>query len=228
MSEPTNHTTPPQGPSTSPGDRAGTTATTAKDEVGSVADTARSQMSDVAAATGEQARAVVTDAKHQARRVLDESREQLRSQASEQTTKLAGSVRDVSQQLQGVAHGGVPQQGLVADLADQAAGVTSRLAYQLENRTPDELVDEVRRFARRRPGMFLLGALGAGFVAGRLVRSIDTQPLVEAAKSGADMGDDGSTGLPQGGAPLAAASPVPGGSSPASGFPQELSSAVRP
>src|SRR3546814_12294544 len=84
------------------------------------------------------------------------------SQASEQTARLAGSVRDVSRQLQGVSQGGAPPQGIVADIADQAAAVTSRLADQLENRRPEELLDDVRRYARPRPGRFLVGAPGAG------------------------------------------------------------------
>lgn len=227
MSQTTNNPNPSQGPSQNLGDRASTTATTAKDEVGSVAETAKSQLSDVAAVGGEQAKAVIDDAKYQARRVLDDSRDQLRTQASEQTTKLAESMRDVSQQLRGVVQGGSPPQGLVADIAEQAAGMTSRLAQQLENRSPEELVDEVRRFARRRPGMFLAGAVGAGFIAGRIVRSVDTQSIVEAAKSGADL-DGGSDDI-QGGQPLGTTTQMPAMSSTsASGFPQDLSPAVRP
>ncbi|HKC26518.1 MAG TPA: hypothetical protein VKB75_00770, partial [Jatrophihabitans sp.] len=37
---------------------------------------------------------------------------------------------------------------------------------------PGDLVDELRRFARRRPGAFLMGALAAGVVAGRLGRGV--------------------------------------------------------
>jgi hypothetical protein len=236
MSQMTNNPMQPQGPSQSLGDRASTTATTAKDEAGSVAETAKSQLGEVASATGEQAKAVVDDAKYQARRVVDQSRSQLRDQASEQKTKLAGTVRDVSQQLRSVTQGGPAPQGVVADLADQAAGMTSRLAEQLDNRSPEELVDEVRRFARRRPGMFLLGALGAGFVAGRLVRSVDTQSLVEAAKSGADVGNGNGEALAQPTGQLGATAPMPamsppaptGASQPAGGFPSDLSAAVRP
>jgi hypothetical protein len=33
------------------------------------------------------------------------------------------------------------------------------------------VVDDVTRFARRRPGVFLAGAAGMGFVVGRLVRA---------------------------------------------------------
>jgi hypothetical protein len=228
MSQMTNDPVPPQGPTHETGDRVRSTAEAAKQEAGSVADTARSQVGDVASAAGEQAKAVVEDAKHQARRVIDQSRHQLKSQASEQTSKLAGSVRDVSRQLHDVTSPGTAPQGLVADLAEQAAGVTSRLADQLENRSPDELLDEAKRFARRRPGLFLLGALGAGFVAGRLVRSVDTQSLVDAAKSGAQPDDRQGIDTPSNRtlAPAAAMSSAAGTGS--ADLPQGLPSAVRP
>lgn len=206
--------------------RAGAAADTAKEQASSVAAGARSQASDVAAAAGEQARAVAEDAKHQARRVMDDSRQHLRDQAAQQTTRLAGSVRDVSSQLQHVARGDAAPQGVVGDLTQQAASFTGQLADQLEQRSPEELLDEVRRFARRRPGMFLLGALGAGFVAGRLVRSADTHSIVEAAKSGAQTSSgDGSQDpehLRGTGGPL----PAQGGSPQT--FPDELTPAVRP
>ena len=63
-----------------------------------------------------------------------------------------------------------------------------RLADSLENRRPEELLDDVKRFARQRPGVFVLGALGAGFLAGRVLRNVDTSSIAEAAKSGAGTG----------------------------------------
>lgn len=226
MSQMRNDPIPPQGPSQEMGGRASNAASTAKEEAASVTDNAKSQAGEVAGAAGEQAKAVVEDAKYQARRVVDDSRQQLMNQASEQTTKLAGSVRDVSKQLQGVKSGQAPQ-GIVGDIANEAASMTSRLAETLETRSPDELIGEVRTFARRRPGMFLLGALGAGFVAGRLVRSVDTQSLMDAAKSGADMDGDGTSMQPHN-QPLASASSMPSASRSAGGFPQDLTPAVRP
>jgi hypothetical protein len=42
----------------------------------------------------------------------------------------------------------------------------------LQNREPADLLDEVRSFARRRPGTFLLGAALAGVLAGRLTSGV--------------------------------------------------------
>lgn len=169
-------------------ERSEATAATAKSEASSVASTAKEEAGAVMAEGRTQAQAVAEDAKRQATRVVEESREQLRAQAEQQTQRLASSVRDVGQQLQGVTRGQAPQ-GIVADLATQASDLATQLADKLEQRRPEELLDEVRSFARRRPGAFLVGALGAGFVAGRLIKAVDTHGIVDAAKQG--MSGDG-------------------------------------
>ena len=48
------------------------------------------------------------------------------------------------------------------DLLQQASGMVESFADKLQNREPAELLDEVRSFARRKPGLFLLGAAAAG------------------------------------------------------------------
>ncbi|TLM80215.1 hypothetical protein FDW83_19020, partial [Pseudarthrobacter sp. NamE2] len=46
------------------------------------------------------------------------------------------------------------------------------VASWLENKQPGDLLNEVQRFARNRPGTFLLLAAGAGVLAGRLTRGL--------------------------------------------------------
>ena len=121
-------------------------------------------------------------------------REHLRSQASEQTARLGSSIRSLSEQLDGALKGKAPE-GAAADLLRQATERTQHMAQSLE-RNPDELLEDLRRFARRRPGVFLAGAMGLGFVTGRFLRAINTRSLVDAAKSGAtpEEGSEGSGG----------------------------------
>ena len=74
---------------------------------------------------------------------------------------------------------------------------------KLQNREPAELLDEVRSFARRKPGMFLLGAAAAGILAGRLTSGVkaahsDSGP----AGSGSANGYRGSEQLRRPGAGL--------------------------
>ncbi len=136
----------------------------------------------------EQARAVASDATDQARQLVDTSRQRLREQAGEQATRAASSLRDLGDQLQQVASGRAPTEGPVVDLARQAADGVQRVADALDRKRPEELLDDVKRFARQRPGTFVLGALGAGFLAGRLLRTVDTSALAAAAREGAGQG----------------------------------------
>ncbi|RHA44441.1 hypothetical protein D1825_01260, partial [Cellulomonas rhizosphaerae] len=48
----------------------------------------------------------------------------------------------------------------------------------------DEALAEVRSFARRRPGTFLLVAAGAGLIVGRLTRALKDAPSDSSSSSG--------------------------------------------
>jgi hypothetical protein len=61
---------------------------------------------------------------------------------------------------------------MATNFAHEAAGRLHGAASWLEHRQPADLLDEVRNFARRRPGTFLLGAAVAGIAAGRLTRGL--------------------------------------------------------
>jgi len=68
----------------------------------------------------------------------------------------------------------------------QASSKAGELAEWLEQRDPGTLLDEVRGLARRKPGTFLLGALAAGVVAGRLTRgAVDASKDQDVNGSGA-------------------------------------------
>lgn len=176
-------------------DRATEVAGTAKEQAGEVASTAKEQAAAVVSTAGEQAKAVASDAKDQARQLLDNSRQQMREQAGQQTQKAASSLRDLGDQLQRMVSGEGPAEGPAADIARQAAQSVQRFADSLEQRRPEDLLNDVKRFARERPGVFVLGALGAGFLAGRVLRTVDTSSITEAAKSRAGMGQsDGPSG----------------------------------
>lgn len=141
--------------------RAQEAAGTAADEGRHVAGTARQEAQNVASEAATQARNVLGD-------TMGQVSSQLGSQSSEQKTKLASTLRTLGEDLDSMAGRGTP--GLASDLARQASGHARTLGEHLESREPSELLDDVRRFARRRPGTFLLGALAAGVVVGRLAR----------------------------------------------------------
>ena len=80
------------------------------------------------------------------------------------------------------------QSGLATEFAHQASDRTGSIADWLDGRQPGDLLNDVRDFARRRPGAFLLGALVAGVVAGRLTRN-----LASSGGSDTDRASDTST-----------------------------------
>lgn len=141
-----------------------TAAGRAQDAAGTAADEGR----HLAGTAKEEAQSVASEAATQARSVLDDAKTQLSSQSGEQKDRLAGTLRTLGEDLDSMAGRGTP--GLASDLARQASDRVRTLGDHIESREPAELLDDVRRFARNRPGTFLLGALAAGVVVGRLVR----------------------------------------------------------
>jgi hypothetical protein len=158
------------GPTTS---STASTSTTdvAKDEAGGVADTATQAGRQVADTAKQQAGEVLGEARDQARSLLDRTRNEVGDQASSQQQRAAESLRSLSDELHSMASG-QQEPGRATDLAHQAADKAGQLASWLTDREPGDILDEVSSFARRRPGMFLALAAGAGVVAGRLTRGM--------------------------------------------------------
>jgi hypothetical protein len=159
---------PPQG-----GGSAAEPSTTdvARDEAAGVGQHARDAGSQVAQTAADQARQVVSDTGRQARDLLSEAQGQARNQASAQQQKAAQQLRAAADDLHEMAASS-GQSGLTAEVARQAADRIRGAASWLEQREPGDLLEEVRDFARRRPGAFLIGAAVAGLAAGRLTRGL--------------------------------------------------------
>lgn len=141
----------------------------ARDEAAEVARTAADKTGEVAGTVGEQANRVASETGQQARNLLRESRDQLTGQARQGQQRAADGLRTVADQLQQMSEKS-DNPGVAQEVARQAAERTHGVASWLEHREPGDLIDEVRRFARRKPGVFLLGAALAGVAVGRLTR----------------------------------------------------------
>lgn len=149
------------------------TSDVARDEAMNVKDTAAQAGSQVASTAADQAKEVAHETQRQAKDLLDQGRAQLKDQTITQQQKAAQGLTSLAQELRGLADGtssGAP--GPARDLLQQASGMVETFADKLQNREPAQLLDEVRDFARRKPGMFLLGAAAAGVLAGRLTRGV--------------------------------------------------------
>ncbi|MFC9351298.1 hypothetical protein [Arthrobacter sp. NPDC057013] len=143
----------------------------AKEEAANVADEAKGAAQNVAETAKTEAKNVAYEAKNSARDLLHQAKSDLTDQAGTQQAKAAEGIRNISSQLRTMADA-PDQQGVAADLIRQAADRSESVASWLDNRDPGSLLNEVKSFARQRPGTFLLLAAGAGLLAGRLGRSL--------------------------------------------------------
>ncbi len=160
----------------------GGTASTAKSEAKDVGREAVGGAKQTAETAKDQAANVAGEAKYQAKDLLGQARSEARQQAHGQQQRAAQGLRTAADQLGSMAQNadnGYAQQ-LVQNVSERAQSAAS----WLEQRQPSDLLDEVRSFAARRPGLFIGIAVGAGILAGRL-----TKGLIADAKS-----DSGSTG----------------------------------
>ncbi|WP_461175078.1 hypothetical protein M1D93_00215 [Arthrobacter sp. Z1-9] len=143
----------------------------AKEEASNVAGQAATAAQGVAQTAKEEAANVASEAKSSAQDLLSQAKSGLSSQAGTQQQKAAEGIRTISSQLQSMAEA-PDQQGIASDLIRQAAQRSESVASWLENKEPGDLLGEVQRFARNKPGTFLLLAAGAGVLAGRLTRGL--------------------------------------------------------
>ena len=141
----------------------------------------------MAGVAADEAKTVAAEATEHARNVLGEARTQLTGQVDDQTRQqkdlLASTLGTFGDDLASMAESG---SGLASDVAHEVADRARSLSQHLDGREPSELLDDVRRFARQKPGVFLLGALAAGVVVGRLARG--TKDAIEAADGGSESG----------------------------------------
>ncbi len=187
------------------------TTDTAKDEAREVATTAADRGGDVAQTAAQEAKHVAEHAQQEARDLLREGRAQLESQAKDGQRKAAQGLHELAGQLDRMAEQ-ADSPGIAVDVARQVSDRTRTVADWLEHREPGDLLDEVRRFARRRPGAFLVGAAVAGALVGRLTRGVVAQ---QQEKS--DSSPNGQAAVPPPHAGPAGVTPVPPASTPQPG-----------
>jgi hypothetical protein len=145
-----------------------------------VADTARQSVAEV-----------TEEAKHQAVDLAEDARRQLHDQARQQTDHLGSAIQDLGHKLHALADGRTDETGQVGDYTERVADQVDRIGGRVQELGFDGTVDELQRFARRRPGVFLMGAAAAGFAVSRLGRG------AKDAQQQQDAGD-GRGGTPSG------------------------------
>lgn len=181
-------------------EQAGAAAETATQQASEVKSTAKEQASTVANEAIEQTAAVAEQATDQVRNLANQATSEVRTQANQQTERLADGLRSFAGQIQALVEGDTQNAGQLPDYARQATDQLQHLAGRIGDRGFEGVVDDVQRFARRRPGLFLAGAAAAGFLGGRLARGAQ-----KASQQGLMSSSDTGT-TPEPAAPL----PMPG------------------
>ncbi len=171
------------------GTESSSTKDVAKGEAANVKDTAVDAGKNVAATAKGEAANVVQETKQQAQSLLSTVSSEVRDQGRNQQQRIAGAVHSLSKELGGMASSS-DESGPLTDLAQQASRRGGEIAHWLEDSEPSDVLEEVKRFARRRPVLFLGICAAAGVVVGRLARG------AVAANTSLDTPDSGTSGTP--------------------------------
>jgi hypothetical protein len=153
----------------SSGSGGGSTVDTARGEAANVKDTAVGAASGVKDTAKSEVSNVAGEAKYQARNLVDQTRSELQGQVTNQQSQLASTLNGWASELGSMASKS-DDSGPMTDLAQEASRRVGEISHWLDNHEPSDVLDEVKRFARRRPVAFLALAAAAGVVAGRVTR----------------------------------------------------------
>jgi len=191
-------------------DQAAHVAGSAKDQASQVAGSAKDQAVHVAGTAKEEAQRAVGEARRQAQSLLREGQAELSTQAGTQQERLAQGLHAFSTEMDQLTEG-VEEPGMATHLARWAAEMTGDAARWLEGRDPSSVLAEVRSYARRSPGTFMLVAGGLGLAVGRIARSLKDTGDDEPA---GDHGASPTAPLPPTGSPVGYGTAHPTGPAP--------------
>ncbi|QIN79691.1 hypothetical protein GBA65_15430 [Rubrobacter marinus] len=139
------------------------------------------QTGSTGGATGQakqQGQQIAAQARQQASKLASQGGEQVKGQLANQKHNAAQRIAPVQTALRETAHQ-LRNQGQApsAEYVDRATDQVERFSDYLRETDVDEMIGEVRGFARRRPGLFLGGAATLGFLASRFLKSSSQEQL---------------------------------------------------
>lgn len=179
-------------PGASGGGSVGEKAGAVKEQGGEVAAKAAEAGKNVAHEAKAQASQVVGQAKEQIHTVVGQAKTEVRGQLDAKAGQAAGGLRSISEQLTALQQGRPEGAGQLGQYLGEAQRTVSSFAERIDRDGIEGVMNDVTRFARRRPGLFLLGAATVGFAMGRTLRagmaaSQDDEQDSYAAIGGADQ-----------------------------------------
>ncbi|HEV7948276.1 MAG TPA: hypothetical protein VGP24_00790, partial [Glaciihabitans sp.] len=189
-----------QAPPTAPITGSGGRDESAKEKAGHVADEAKGAAKKVTGTAKDEAGRVASEAKTQAKDLFNQTSSEIREQAGVQQKRVASGLHSLSDELNSMADRSEGS-GVASDLVQQVAGRAGSVASWLDDRDPGTLLEDVKDFARRRPGAFIGIAAVAGVLAGRLTRSLvssEKDATETSATTSTPTAPRATTGIPTG------------------------------
>lgn len=119
---------------------------------------------DTVERTAEQAQQKAKDLAHQAEQQAKSALSSRKDMAATGLHDMAQAFRQTGNQLSG-------QNDMAAKYTNQVADQIERVSTYLENQDVDQMIADAEAFARRRPELFVGGALLLGFLGARFLRS---------------------------------------------------------
>ena len=99
-------------------------------------------------------------------------RQQITGQITEQQKRAVDALETVALLFQQAGeHARKEENETIANYADRAAEQIEKLSHTIGDREVDQLVSETKQLAKKQPGWFVGGALAAGFLGARFLRS---------------------------------------------------------
>lgn len=194
MAEPTQGSISPGGASGGQvQQKANQAAQTLSEEAGGIKDQAAQAAGEIKDQATSELTSIKGEATQQAKHLGEQARDQVSSQADSVTRQVATYLSDAGHEFTSMADNSSKPDGPITNAMRQLGERVESTARHIETQGSQGIVNDVNRFARNRPGMFLAACAGVGFLAGRLLRNADTQSLAQAAK------DEISGGQPEGG-----------------------------
>ena len=144
---------------------------TALESAAEVKDVAADRTAEVAGVAKDELARVAGEARAQVQGLWSQASDQLREQAGNGKQQLADLLHSLAAELGQMASKS-DDNGPLTALAKQAAARGGELSHWLQESEPADVLTEIKRFARRRPFVFLAGAAVAGVVVGRLSRGL--------------------------------------------------------
>lgn len=143
-------------------------------------------------AAKQETRSVASEVGRQAKKLAGQVGDEFRGQAAQQQTRAADALHSAGTSFSKMADSS-DDDGYAPQLVRAAGERVDAVATWLGTRDPAGVVDEVKRFARRRPGVFIAVAVGAGLVVGRLVRALASSSNDEPSGSTGALGAGSTT-----------------------------------